>query len=188
MTGVLSAGVMFNIIKFRLFTRFEPSFEEKVSESKGVKRIQAVDKRFGTTVSQDIPEMTRRYYDGLKSMADFTTRKLVLFVFSTLIIWISISTYHLEPYGLYSIIIYVLVFFNYTFIAVQFGYSGLIKPLVKVVLDNGSELSGRLLKMGKNVVIAQEDKEKTITVNSSKIIYIEGNMIMDKNNFSKRLE
>jgi small nuclear ribonucleoprotein (snRNP)-like protein len=65
-------------------------------------------------------------------------------------------------------------------LALVHGYVGVHHPKARIVLDNGQEIKGRLVKVGKFVSIVQEVEEKKVFINSSKIAYVEEDMFKEK--------
>ena len=66
------------------------------------------------------------------------------------------------------------------FLALEHGYVGIYHPKARIVLDDGEEITGRLVKVGKFVSIVKEAEEKILFINSSKIKYVEEDMFKEK--------
>lgn len=101
----------------------------------------------------------------------------VLFIFSFFILWSYYSA--VSPENILSpqsLLFSLSAFLNLTFVAINFGYVAARYPHAKIVLGNGSEIKGKVLKFEEFVHLLKEDEKKKVLINKDKIICIEENL------------
>jgi sRNA-binding regulator protein Hfq len=106
---------------------------------------------------------------------------LVLYLFSFIVLWGSYSCISPETILLPStMFLSILTFLNMTFLALNFGYATARYPHAKIVLENGSEIHGKVLKFGEFVYLLKEGEERKLFINKDKIISVEENLFEEK--------
>jgi len=105
----------------------------------------------------------------------------VLFLFSLIILWGSYSCISPETaFQPSTIFLSILAFVNLTFLALTFGYTNAYYPPAKIVLENGNEINGKVLKFGEFVYLLKENEDKKLFINKDKIVYVEESLYKEK--------
>jgi sRNA-binding regulator protein Hfq len=107
--------------------------------------------------------------------------KNVLFLFSIIILWGYYSCISLETaFQPSTIFLSILAFVNLSSLALTYGYAKSYYPQAKIVLENGNEINGKVLKFGEFVYLLKENEEKKLFINKEKIVYVEESLYKEK--------
>jgi sRNA-binding regulator protein Hfq len=143
--------------------------------------------RFVATAEEKVKNSTKKDLTELYSLAFYKIpikvfgNTGVLFLFSFIILWCSYSSISPETALLPStIFLSILTFVNLTFLALTFGYANAYYPPAKIILENGNEINGKVLKFGEFVYLLKENEEKKLFINKDKIVYVEESLYKEK--------
>jgi hypothetical protein len=172
---VLAYGLILNIGRFTLFSRFQDAYKIQLGlEKEKSNLVKFADQRMGESL---VPKSISLQ----EKIANKITNQYAIFAMSIIIGWVVLATSKgsnlISPE---SILIYIMTFFNLTLLAITFGYIGVYHPPATIFLENGQKVSGRIVKIGKFVNFINEAEGKKYFVNSSKIMYVEESMFKEK--------
>lgn len=158
--GVLIGAIFFNLGRYTLFSNFQGAFQTRlIVEKEKNPLVNKLDTRY-IKKGKNLADSS---FGTQKAFANIVTSSPMLFVLSLLLVWTVFSTLQKLPVlSTDSIMIYILTFTNFTFLAINFGYVGIYHPLARIVLDNGQEIAGRLVKIGKFVYLVKEREKENI--------------------------
>lgn len=169
-------------------SRFKKLSKEKIEQLKKEYRIfTVIEDKAKTTAKKDLAEFP------LLTFYEIPTRlfgnKNVLILFSFIILWSSYSSISPETVLLpTTIFLSILAFLNLTFLALTFGYASAYYPPARIILANGNEISGKVMKFGEFVYILKEKEEKKLFINKDKIVYVEESLWKEKTEDDKSHE
>lgn len=107
--------------------------------------------------------------------------KKSLFLFSLIIIWGFYSSISFETLLLpTSIFLSILTFVNFTFLALAHGFANAYYPPARIVLENGNEVTGKIIKFGRFIYVLKEEEEKKLFVNEDKIVSVEESLVKEE--------
>jgi len=155
--------------------RFKKSLQEKIERL----RTFAFVRDKAETSKKDLTEVCLLIYYKIpiKVFGD----KSVLLLFSFIILWSAYSCISPEiAFKPFTIFLSILTFLNLTFLALTYGYAIARYPYAKIRLENGIEITGKVLKFGEFICLLKEDEEKKLFINKDKIISIEENLFIEK--------
>jgi len=99
--------------------------------------------------------------------------RYILFIFSFLVIYSLISNINFENIlYLPHLLLIILTLFNFSLIALAYGYNQAYYPPAKLFLDNGEIIKGKIIKFG-DIFIQIVKGNKKIFVNVNHVKYIE---------------
>ncbi|MFA5412652.1 MAG: hypothetical protein WC350_04885 [Candidatus Micrarchaeia archaeon] len=156
----------------------------KIKLAEGIQKIKKDNSRMGKLVKdaeKDFKDLAGFDYSELSFKANYVWpieifgNNFLLFLFAFITILIEFKFYEIG--GLVFYVSTFLTFFIMTFIALAFGFGGAHYPVVRLFLDSGEVLSGRVIKYGDYVEMIQDAKK--FSVNSSKIIKIESKLFKE---------
>jgi sRNA-binding regulator protein Hfq len=143
--------------------------------------------RFVANIEEKVKSSSEEGFEELSSLAFYKIpievfgSKNTLFLFSFVILWTSYSC--ISPENAFSpstIFLSILAFVNLTFLALNFGYASSYYPPAKIILENGNEIDGKVLKFGEFVYVLKENEEKKLFVNKDKIVYVDESLYKEK--------
>jgi len=104
----------------------------------------------------------------------FGSKGRVLFIFSIILLWAIYSTaYSQNPLAPWSILIWILSFLNFSFLAIAYAHLDTKHPEAMILLKDGTKITGRVTKFGKFAYVIKTGEEKLLTINADQISYIE---------------
>ncbi|MCL6579877.1 MAG: hypothetical protein K6T73_10975, partial [Candidatus Bathyarchaeota archaeon] len=161
-------------------SKFRKLVHEKVEKLKKEQHLVAIiEEKVKNSTKKDLTEIysSAFYKVPIKVFGNVS----VLLLFSFVILWSSYSCISPDVAFLPStILLSVLTFLNMTFLALTYGYANAYYPPAKIVLENGNEINGKVLKFGEFVYILKENEEKKLFINKDKIVYIEESLYKGK--------
>lgn len=164
-----------------LLSKFKKLSRETIEQLKTKHRLVATaEEKVKNSTKKDLTELyTLAFY---KIPIRAFGNKNALFLFSFVILWSSYSCISPETILLPStMVLFILTFLNMTFLALNFGYATPRHyPYAKIVLENGSEIDGKVLKFGEFVYLLKENEEKKLFINKDKIVYVEESLFKEK--------
>ena len=159
---------------------FEKLFHEKIEQLKKQRQLIA-------TVEEKLKNSTDKNLTNIATLAfyDFPIKIIgnqgTLLLFSVLILWSAYSC--ISPETIFqpaSIFLSILTFINLTFLALVSGYKTTHYPQAKITLENGNQITGKILKFGEFVYLLKENEEKKLFLNKDKIVCIEESLYKEK--------
>jgi sRNA-binding regulator protein Hfq len=166
--------------KHGALSKFKKLFREKIEKLKRkYKLVTTMEEKIKGSTGKDLTYLGTFtfYYVPIRVLGNRGT----LFFFSFLTLWGSYSCISPETILLPStMFLSILTFLNMTFLALDFGYANAQYPHAKIVLENGSEINGKILKFGEFVYLLKEDEEKKLFINKDKIVYVEESFYKEK--------
>jgi len=166
--------------KLGALSKFKKLWREKIEQLKKEHRLVAsIEEKVKKSSKKDLAELSSLpfYKISIKVFGNDS----VLFLFSFVILWGSYSCISPETVLLPStIFLSILTFVNLTFLALTFGYTNAYYPPAKIVLENGNEINGKVLKFGEFVYLLKENEEKKLFINKDKIVYVEESLYKEK--------
>lgn len=176
----LSAFAHEYLRKYGALSKFKKLFREKIEQLKGkYKLLATMEEKIKGSTGKDLTYLGTFtfYYVPIRVFG----RQGALFFFSFLTLWGSYSCITPETILLPPIMfLSILTFLNLTFLALDFGYATARYPHAKIVLENGSEINGKVLKFGEFVYLLKEDEEKKLFINKDKIVSVEERLFEEK--------
>ena len=159
---------------------FRKLFREKIERLKTKNQLIATaEEKLKSSTERDFTDLaTFAFYDfPIKIIGD----QKILFLFSILILWSAYSCISPENIFLPStIFLFILTFINLTFLALVSGYRTTHYPQAKITLENGNQITGKILKFGEFVYLLKENEEKKLFLNKDKIVCIEESLYKEK--------
>lgn len=119
-------------------------------------------------------ELAKLYLTAYHKLSKASRNYYVLFFLSFIVTW---SYYPTTSFGVFlspdSIFLSILAFLNYSVLAINYGYAQAQYPPAKITLENGNEITGKILKFGEFIHLLKENEEKQLLINRDKIAHIE---------------
>jgi len=176
----LSAFAHEYLRKHGALSRFKKLSHEKIEQLKKEHRIfTLIEDRAKNTAKKDLTELYSLAFYKIPIKVFGNTS--VLFLFSFVIVWSSYSCISPETaLAPSTIFLSILTFVNLTFLALTFSYTNAYYPPAKIILENGNEINGKVLKFGEFVYLLKENEEKKLFINKDKIVYVEESLYKEK--------
>jgi sRNA-binding regulator protein Hfq len=161
-------------------SRFKKLSHEKIEQLKKEHHLFAIiENKAKNTAQKNLTELYLLAFYKIPIKV-FGNRNFLL-LSSFVILWSSYSCISPETALLPStIFLSILTFVNLTFLTLTFGYTNAYYPPAKIILENGNEISGKVLKFGEFVYLLKENEEKKLFINKDKIVYVEENLYKEK--------
>lgn len=176
----LSMVLQFNLAKYSLFSQFKPALQKGFDERKKKSSILVFADETMTKFTKK--NLAENYFAIQEAFAKYIVNYYTLFLLSIILVWSIYSTLLLQQLlDPPSIFISILTFINFTFLALGYGYVNIYYPPARIILEDGKDLTGKILKIGKFVHIVKDDEGKKLFINASKIMYVEESMFKENN-------
>lgn len=173
---ILSYALTVNATKYTLFSRFVDAFTVQFGVQKKESRfVEFADKRVGDRLVSKSINIQEKFRKGITNIYAIFVLSFVILLTLFSVITKSPTLISPEP-----LLILIMSFFNFTILALTFGYIGIYHPPATIILDNGEKITGRIVKIRKFVYFINETDGKKYFVNSNKILYVEESMFKEE--------
>jgi hypothetical protein len=161
-------------------SRFRRLTREKIEELREKYSLVAFSEdKIKNSLKKDFTELYSLVFHDIP--IKYFGNKNTLFLFSLIVIWSFYSNISLETLLLpSSLFLAIITFVNFTFLALAHGYVNAYYPPARIILENGNEITGKILKIGKFVCVLKEKEEKKLFINEDKIVYVEESLFKEK--------
>lgn len=180
-TYFLATTLLANYARFTLFSQTKEAYKKAYNKQKIEKPIIASIEK--TTSKYDI-NLAERSLGLQTSIADTICKPISVIIISSILVLIFYSTYNSfnnsgSSFSSISLVIFVLTFVNYTLLAFAFGYINHYNPPATVYLEDGTTISGKLVRRSKMIYLVDDNEHKIILINSEKVTKMEMDMFKE---------
>jgi hypothetical protein len=180
-SSLLSTVVNVKRAKYKLFSKlnkaYKTVYQTKKQKKWFIKLTEEVAKIANNREGKEKFNVEKASLETVSKLAKICNRKYV-FIFSVcLCLSVYISYTNQLPNSVLSpvvsIVIYFLSFFNFTLLAITYGYVNVDPQQASIYLNDGKPIIGKIVKMGKYICVIKEIDEKTIFINANNVVKIE---------------